>query len=143
MGWPAAERSLTAASPEAWGYTLSNGKLHRQDDAFTLHLVGMKEQDFEFSASLMDSGALKLHEGVDTLEYYRLIGQMVSPTLLASFAVCIADRQDIVLPAFRNERYVTERASASIPAAVMAQVSRLSPFPLPSLLSCEFSAFPS
>ncbi|EJT50361.1 hypothetical protein A1Q1_00382 [Trichosporon asahii var. asahii CBS 2479] len=106
------ERSIMA-NPEDWGYVLSDGKLAPQDDAFTLHLVGMKEQDLQFPSALVDSGALKLHEGVDTLEYYRLIGQM-----------------DIIVPAFRNERYVTERASASIPAAVMAQTPLLATVPI-------------
>lgn len=45
----------------------------------------MKEQDLEFPKVLEESGALKLHEGVDTLEYYRLIGQMVG-RLTLSFA---------------------------------------------------------
>ena len=69
---------LTPDSPEAWGYVLTNGKLSPQNDSFTLHLVGMKEQDLQFPAALTGSGALKLHEGVNTLEYYRLIGEMAS-----------------------------------------------------------------
>lgn len=74
---PPAASKLTPAEPEVWGYTLSDGQLSPTSDAFTLHLVGMKEQSIEFPPALLASGALKLHEGVSTLEYYRLIGEMV------------------------------------------------------------------
>lgn len=66
-----------------WGYTLSDGQLSPTSDAFTLHLVGMKEQSIEFPPALLASGALKLHEGVSTLDYYRLIGEMVRSPLFS------------------------------------------------------------
>lgn len=106
-----------------WGYTLSGGTLRPAADAFTLHLVGLKEESLAFPAALLESGALRLHEGVDTLAYYRLVGEMVSvPSVLSVLRVRKADAQDIVVPSFANVRYVTNRASASVPAAVMAQV---------------------
>jgi hypothetical protein len=70
-----------------------------------------------------------VHADTDYLDFYNSISRVVG-----GFSI-LADEQDIILPAFKGELYYDRRASASIPAAIIARVRRLdlqTGIPIPS-----------
>jgi hypothetical protein len=133
--------SLKSADPGLWGYRFdgtdeSNASLSAfspiRNDAFQLHLIGKIELDSPLTIPPLlqgDRPIVVVHADTDYLDFYNSISRVVG-----GFSI-LADEQDIILPAFKGELYYDRRASASIPAAIIARVRRLdlqTGIPIPS-----------
>lgn len=123
--------------PAEWGYEISplNGHFiplpaHSDVKPFRVHLFGGREEGVEIPAEL-EAHVLVWHGGLDYLDFYAQLAEMVGHTSSLSACVNITDSfdarciQDLVLPILRSDEYIRVRATAAFPAGILAHVPSL------------------
>lgn len=119
-------------SLSAWGYTISSDHGHfipsteaTDVQPFRVHIFGARKEGVVIPEELLGH-VLVFHSGLDYVDYYRELSQVVSRWLL--FTVSLPESlafQDLVLPILGSEEYTRNRATAAFPAGIISRVPSL------------------